>query len=269
VIGSALSAVSQFPANIHIEIMVYWLDRSKGAGAMKMNIWVVLCSGGMLGLSAGSVLANPPDSVNWVDQGVTPPVRDQSLCGGDVAMVTAEAVDSLEAIHGVSQADTSIQQLIDCTAAYGGQGCNGADFVSGLKYIVAHGVMTNAAYGPYTASDGVCRASGGPLRIRSYTQLPRGDCDALQAAVARQPVMAAVGVNSDTSVPGFANYSGGVLTDCGANPAPNHSVLVVGYTPDYWIVQNSWGASWGENGFIRLKRGNTCGICEYAAYPKY
>ena len=48
----------------------------------------------------------------------------------------------------------------------------------------------------------------------------------------------------------------------------NHAVLIVGYTPGYWIVKNSWGAGWGSGGYIYLVRGkNMCGIADEASYP--
>ena len=58
---------------------------------------------------------------------------------------------------------------------------------------------------------------------------------------------------------------GGILSDC--KDKLDHEVLLVGYTPDYWIVANSWGTSWGEHGTIRLKMGNTCGVADSASQP--
>nr|CAH7736097.1 unnamed protein product [Callosobruchus chinensis] len=68
-------------------------------------------------------------------------------------------------------------------------------------------------------------------------------------------------------------YSGGVVTNTSgcesAEKYMNHGVLVVGYGDEYWIVKNSWNASWGENGYFRLKKddGNTCGVATGASYP--
>lgn len=59
-------------------------------------------------------------------------------------------------------------------------------------------------------------------------------------------------------------YRGGVMSKCGTGI--NHGVLVVGVTDDYWIVKNSWSTKWGETGYIRLARGNTCAVCSYPSY---
>ncbi|MGA7673808.1 MAG: C1 family peptidase [Rhizomicrobium sp.] len=212
-------------------------------------------------LVAGNALAKPPSSVNWVERGVVPSVRDQGMCGGDYAYVTASAVGSLLAIHGKGSAAISEQQLLDCSSAYGGHGCRGGELDSGFKYVIAKGATTRDAY-PVTGTSGECKIDGGAIRIKSYKDIPSGDCNALQAAVAHQPVMAVVDGMS------LYPYSGGIFSSDDSNPKHDHAVLVVGYTPEYWLVQNSWGASWGEQGYIRLKRGNTAGLCDMASYPK-
>jgi len=211
--------------------------------------------------------ARVPSKVDWSAKGVISPVRDQKMCGGDYAFAASEAVYSLFAISGKPPADVSEQQLLDCTSAYGGQGCNGSGAYSAFAYIKAHGATTNDAY-PYTANSGTCKIEGGPIRIGGYKAIPKGDCKALAAAVAHQPVMAAMAVPE-----AFMNYKGGVFptSDCEITSTNKelglHAILVVGYTPDYWIVQNSWGPLWGENGFFRIARGNSCGICDTAVYP--
>lgn len=208
-----------------------------------------------------------PSSVDWSLKGVLAPVADQKVCGGDYAFAAAAAVHSLLAISKKPPADVSVQQILDCSSAYGGKGCNGAYRDTALEYIKAHGVTTEDAY-PYTANSGACRIEGGAIRIRDYKVVPKGDCKALAAAVTRQPVVAAMQVTN-----AFMNYKGGVVSksDCEVTDSNRlmggHAILIVGYTPDYWIVQNSWGADWGEHGFFRMARGNTCGICDLAVYP--
>ncbi len=57
----------------------------------------------------------------------------------------------------------------------------------------------------------------------------------------------------------WAIYKEGVFDDC--SNEVNHGVLVVGMTKEYWLIKNSWGVPWGDKGYIRVKRGNTCSIC--------
>jgi C1A family cysteine protease len=72
-----------------------------------------------------------------------------------------------------------------------------------------------------------------------------------------------VSVAVDASV--WSAYRSGVLSNCNKNV--NHGVLVIGATDDYWRIKNSWGTTWGESGFIRISRGDTCAVCQYASYP--
>lgn len=84
-------------------------------------------------------------------------------------------------------------------------------------------------------------------------------CGGLYRALLKGPVAVAV----DALNWGF--YKEGIFDDCGNELT--HGVLVVGATKDYWFVKNSWGASWGIQGFIKVRLGNTCSICEYPYFP--
>ena len=106
--------------------------------------------------------------------------------------------------------------------------------------------------------------------MRSYYDVPANDEDALKQAVARQPV--SVAIEADQKV--FQFYSSGVLTDSGCGTTLDHGVLVVGYGnyegTDYWKVKNSWGPSWGLDGYILIERGaGGSGICGIASTPSY
>ena len=78
-------------------------------------------------------------------------------------------------------------------------------------------------------------------------------------ALVSRPVSVAVdGAN-------FQLYKSGVFYNCGTNATL--AALLVGMTDAFWVVKNSWGTTWGEAGYIRLARGNTCAVCQYASYP--
>lgn len=91
-------------------------------------------------------------------------------------------------------------------------------------------------------------------------------------AVAKQPVSIAVYASSAA----FLAYKSGVMDSPSCSTRVNHAVTLVGYGSengkDYWIVKNSWGASWGEKGYIRIKRDMTsgpgiCGMYKLNSYP--
>lgn len=159
---------------------------------------IVVCVTG--GLIAASAPAKIPASINWVERGVVPPVRDQGACGGDYAYVTASSVGSLQAIYKKGKVFVSEQQLLDCASAYGGQGCRGGQLETGFQYIIANGATTRESY-PVTGDSGECKVNGGAIKIKAYKNLPAGDCKALEFAVARQPVMAVVDGMSCTITP--------------------------------------------------------------------
>lgn len=78
-------------------------------------------------------------------------------------------------------------------------------------------------------------------------------------AIHNQPVSVVVDASK------WSTYSSGIFNNCGTSV--NHMVLLTGLADEYWKCKNSWGTAWGESGYIRLARGNTCGICTLGIYP--
>ncbi len=141
-----------------------------------------------------------------------------------------------------------------------------------FEFIISNKGLCSEKDYPYKAVDGTCAKSSckSVLTITAFTDVPPNDEDSLKAAVAQQPVSVAVDAES------WQFYSGGVLTDASCGTSLDHGVLAVGYGSDsgqdFWKVKNSWGGSWGEEGYIRLGRGSgsgNAGICGIAMDPSY
>jgi C1A family cysteine protease len=172
--------------------------------------------------------------------------------------------------------ELSVQQILDCSGSSGNQGCRGGFMDNSFNYLKTHKLQSHADY-PYKSTTGSCKdkSGNGIVSTSGYVKLPAKDPDALLKAVAQQPV--SVAVASSTSAMFF--YKGGIISGSKCDGAVNHAVLAIGYGHDaatgmdYWIVKNSWGSSWGENGFFRVQRttarnSGVCGILsQYSVYP--
>lgn len=198
-----------------------------------------------------------PASVDWRTKGAVTPVKNQGQCDSSWAFAATGAIEGHDAVLGRGLHSVSEQQLIDCSRSFQNQGCNGGSAIDAFKYVISKGIASEAAY-PYTERDGVCKQATVVARIAGLADVQKG-MEALKEVVARQPVAAMVDATN------WSHYTGGTFSNCGTNL--NHYVLVVGYTGEYWIVKNSWGAAWGNHGYIHLKMGNTCGIAEMAVHP--
>ncbi|XP_004501841.1 vignain [Cicer arietinum] len=215
-----------------------------------------------------------PSSVDWRKKGAVTDVKDQGRCGSCWAFSTVVAVEGINQIKTNKLVSLSEQELIDCDNQEN-QGCNGGLMENAFEFIKKTGGITTESNYPYTANDGSCdslKENSPAVSIDGHETVPANDEDSLLKAVANQPVSVAI----DAGGSDFQFYSEGVFSgDCGKEL--NHGVAVVGYgtTVDgtnYWIVRNSWGAEWGEQGYIRMKRNvsekeGLCGIAMEASYP--
>merc|ERR1711935_659147 len=218
------------------------------------------------------------DSFSWVDQGVVTSVKDQGQCGSCTAFAVTGAVESCYAIKsGDLFDDLAEQYLVDCAYDYStddgfdAQGCAGAWPQAYMEYLVkeSKGQHQMEANYPYTAEDGTCSAEAdgyykGATMTDSISYWGSNEDDLKAALVEYGPVV--TGVDAST----LSYYNGGIFDDylcCEAASddscvnGNNHAVLVVGYGPGYFLVKNSWGSRWGEDGFFKIK--SDVGLCGF------
>lgn len=215
-----------------------------------------------------------PESVDWRKEGAVVQVKDQGSCGSCWAFSTVAAVEGINKLVTGDLISLSEQELVDCDTKHN-EGCNGGLMDYAFQFIINNGGIDTEEDYPYRAVDGQCdqyRKNVKVVTIDGYEDVPANDEKALKKAIANQPVSVAIEAGGRE----FQLYVSGVFTGrCGTEL--DHGVTAVGYGAengvDYWIVKNSWGSSWGEEGYIRMERNvgttNTgkCGIAMEASYP--
>ena len=216
-------------------------------------------------------LDHVPFKVDWRKNHKVSSVKNQLHCGGCWAFSSSGAVESAWAIKNNVLYNLSQQELIDCSSDYGNHGCEGGSMDLGFQYIIDNGLCTNLSY-PYVASDQECqKGCSSVVNISKYGDLRQNDEFNLQRGVAQQPVSVAIQANKRS----FQMYQSGIYSDLDCGTQLDHGVLVVGYgfdfdnDMDYWIIKNSWGPEWGENGYIRIQRNieDSRGLCGIAMQP--
>ncbi|KAM3132827.1 hypothetical protein pb186bvf_015132 [Paramecium bursaria] len=199
-------------------------------------------------------------AVDWTKEGKVPGVKNQGNCGSCWAFSAIGNIEVNARIWNGQELNLSEQDLVDCGGQTGNYGCNGGWMDWAFEYVKLNGVANGNEY-IYTGKDETCKQSyKRDKKITGYKDL--GSCSDITTLIAT----AAVSVAVDASR--WSLYGGGVFSNCDANL--NHGVLVVGINEagDY-KVRNSWGQGWGEQGYIWIAKGDTCGICQVASYATW
>ncbi|XP_057428601.1 zingipain-2-like [Lotus japonicus] len=218
-------------------------------------------------------LSDTPTSLDWREQGAVTDVKNQGNCGSCWAFSAVAAVEGIVKIKNGNLISLSEQQLVDCASNEQNQGCGGGFMDNAFSYITENGIASENDY-QYRGGAGTCQNNEmitPAARISGYEDVPAGE-DQLLLAVSQQPVSVAIAVGQS-----FHLYKEGIYSGpCGSSL--NHGVTLVGYGTSeedgtkYWLIKNSWGESWGENGYMRLLRESGqseghCGIAVKASYP--
>jgi len=212
-----------------------------------------------------------PVAIDWREKSAVSPVKDQGDCGSCWAFSATGVLESHHAIKTGKMVQLSEQQLVDCEREL--DGCDGGISSWALAWLQYHGGQDTEESYPYEHQTMQCRFNSSSVgaTITQVVNITQDEKGLLQAVGNVGPVSVAIDVTDD-----FANYKSGVYSssDCSSDPmSMNHAVLVVGYNStsngeDYWIVKNSWGSSFGIQGYIWMARGkNMCGIANDCTYP--
>jgi hypothetical protein len=210
--------------------------------------------------------------VDWVAKGAVTDVKNQGSCGSCWAFSTTGSMEGAHFIATGELLSLSEQELVSC-AGNGNKGCMGGMMDGAFTWTETSGnALESEADYPYKGWMGQisgCKkdASKGKVAVKSYVDVTTQSPDALKAAIAKGPVSVAIQANQAV----FQRYKGGVIKS-GCGTQLDHGVLAVGYGTDtdgtpYYKVKNSWGASWGEDGYVRLAIEDGDGVCGIQIQP--
>jgi len=254
----------------------YWLGENQYAD-LALEEFVAMMNGYVMDTTrvpdfhvASGAKAN--DTVDWRTKGYVTPVKNQERCGSCWAFSSTGSLEGQTFKKTGTLTSLSEQNLVDCSKKEGNKGCKGGLMDNAFAYIKKNnGIDTEKSY-PYKGRDSICEFKSADVGATDTgaKDIERSE-DALQQAVSE---VGPISVAMDASHSSFQLYKRGVYSEprCSSTRL-DHGVLAVGYGEldgeAYWLVKNSWGATWGQEGYFMMARNkhNMCGIATSACYP--
>ncbi|PQM38234.1 senescence-specific cysteine protease SAG39-like [Prunus yedoensis var. nudiflora] len=214
-----------------------------------------------------------PATMDWRSKGAVTPMKDQGQCGSCWAFAAVAAVEGITQLTTGKLISLSEQEVVDCDTNGEDLGCAGGWPDGAFEFINQNNGLSSEASYNYTGVEGRCNTQAThAANITGYEDVPANNEEALLKAVANQPVSVCI----DAGENDFLYYTSGVFAgSCGLEM--DHCVAAIGYGVSddgtkYWLLKNSWGTDWGEEGYMRMKRDvyakeGLCGVATHASYP--
>ncbi|KAI9552732.1 hypothetical protein GHT06_020611 [Daphnia sinensis] len=212
--------------------------------------------------AAGEDRQLPPASLDYSNDTCMPAIKNQGQCGSCWAFAATTPLEFMKCKSAKTSVVLSEQQLVDCDRNSTNNGCNGGFYSTAWKYHKAVGGAAKQSLYPYNAiGNNTCKFNTTMVaaKVSSYAAIQAKNATAMQLAIQNKRNV-------------FTYIWSGVYDDVNCNnKSINHAVSAVGWGTlngtNHWILRNSWGKTWGQTGYMLMKRGvNLCKVEDYAYY---
>ena len=216
---------------------------------------------------------NLPKKLIWDDK-IVSNVKNQGSCGSCWAFSSTGVLEANMRLNNYTVTRLSEQELVDCSKE--NFGCDGGLMHLAFDYCIENKGLTSNELYPYKAVDDNCKCNNSNKLLREIGSnitkykftIPKSKYD-LMKSLQNGPICIAIDANSYI----FRFYKSGIIDMPLKSSEINHAVILTGYdcyeNGTYWIIQNSWGENWGDNGYVKLKAIDGEGILSCQLYGVY